>query len=179
MIEVVEIEDAIPALDEATRLWRSQARWVVAVDGRSGSGKTTLGTVLAQRWGAQLVHMDDLYPGWEGLARSVEIVETQVLAEDNPGYFGWDWVKNVPTGWHALDPRAPLVVEGVGSYPRGVEDRVFGIEIVAPEWLRRQRALARDPGFVDFWEMWAAQEEQYSAYRGRPDVEITVLPPAR
>lgn len=173
----MSILEAVVALDEATRQWRCQPRWVVAVDGRSGSGKTTLGTVLARRWGAQLVHMDDLYPGWEGLARSVEIVQTQVLAADNPGYFGWDWVRDEPTGWHALDPGAPLVVEGVGSYSRGVEQDVFGIEIVAPEWLRRQRALARDPGFVEFWDMWAAQEEQYAQNRGRPDVQITVLPP--
>src|SRR5665647_2953269 len=45
---------------------------VVAVDGPSGAGKTDFATALAgQLPSAQLLHMDDLYPGWSGLAQAV------------------------------------------------------------------------------------------------------------
>ncbi len=40
---------------------------ITLVDGRSGSGKTTFATELAEREGAQLLSLDDVYPGWDGL----------------------------------------------------------------------------------------------------------------
>ncbi|MEO8095730.1 MAG: hypothetical protein ABI632_12485, partial [Pseudolysinimonas sp.] len=46
----------------------SGPRPVVLIDGRSGAGKTTLARELAPLVGAQLVSLDDVYPGWDGLA---------------------------------------------------------------------------------------------------------------
>src|SRR4029077_4157497 len=40
---------------------------LVCVDGPAGSGKTSLADAVARRTDAQVVHMDDLYGGWEGL----------------------------------------------------------------------------------------------------------------
>ena len=46
---------------------------VILIDGRAGSGKSYLAAELAERLykelevAPRLVHMDDLYPGWEGL----------------------------------------------------------------------------------------------------------------
>ena len=53
---------------------------VVAVDGPSGAGKTDFGALLAHRLPHALVlHMDDLYPGWDGLMQAISDLHTQVL----------------------------------------------------------------------------------------------------
>ena len=58
---------------------------VVLIDGRSGSGKTTLAMKLANEIFArtqlkpQLVHMDDLYPGWEGLSAGARMLVADVF----------------------------------------------------------------------------------------------------
>ena len=49
---------------------------VVLIDGRSGAGKTTLARMLVERWPiagrVQLVALDSIYPGWDGLRDGVE-----------------------------------------------------------------------------------------------------------
>src|SRR5674476_488189 len=57
---------------------------VVAVDGPSGAGKTDFAAALADRLASpQLLHMDDLYPGWDGLRQAVparvEVIHVQEL----------------------------------------------------------------------------------------------------
>ncbi len=67
---------------------------VLAVDGRSGAGKTDLAAVLAQRTGAAVLHMDDLYPGWDGLAAAVDLLRdllTQLRTGRPVQQPVWDW----------------------------------------------------------------------------------------
>ncbi|MEY3662995.1 MAG: hypothetical protein RI919_511, partial [Actinomycetota bacterium] len=51
---------------------------IVLIDGRAGSGKSTLANALQRRLFKdgetlpRLIHMDDLYPGWGGLAAGAE-----------------------------------------------------------------------------------------------------------
>ena len=56
---------------------------VVLIDGRSGSGKTTLARKLVARWPlrgrVQLVALDSIYPGWDGLADGVETARELIL----------------------------------------------------------------------------------------------------
>ncbi|WP_454229155.1 uridine kinase family protein [Propioniciclava flava] len=74
---------------------RCGATRVVAIDGLSGAGKTTLASLVAARLGAPVVHMDDLYPGWDGLAAGVAYLVDAVLrplAVGEPArYRAWDW----------------------------------------------------------------------------------------
>ena len=47
---------------------------VVAIDGYSGSGKSTLAAALASLLpGWQVLHLDDWYPGWDGLAVGAQV----------------------------------------------------------------------------------------------------------
>ena len=47
---------------------------VVTIDGYSGSGKSTLAAALARLVnGWQVLHLDDWYPGWDGLAEGAHI----------------------------------------------------------------------------------------------------------
>lgn len=135
---------------------------VLAVDGRSGSGKTDLAAAVAARTGAPVVHLDDVYPGWDGLAAAVEVVATDVLAPlragREAGFTRWDWTAGAPGG-RVRVPLAPVVVlEGVGSGAAGPVDLLVWLE--AGSVVRRRRGLDRDgETFRPHWERWAAQED--------------------
>ncbi|MDT5149916.1 MAG: hypothetical protein QOI01_1649, partial [Mycobacterium sp.] len=68
------------ALDEALRRLHVSAATTVLIDGRSGSGKSTLATQLCREWtDSVLVRLDDVYPGWDGLAWAVEHIQSSLL----------------------------------------------------------------------------------------------------
>ena len=77
----------------------SPAPVIIAIDGRSGSGKTTLAIELAARLRehhkVSLFHLEDIYPGWNGLAAGIERYVTTVLSPlrrgENAEWVSWDW----------------------------------------------------------------------------------------
>ncbi|WP_369052220.1 hypothetical protein [Kineococcus terrestris] len=155
--------------------------WVVAVDGPSGAGKTVLAGALAAALAAPLLHVEDLYPGWDGLAASVPLLADGVLAPlaaGRPGrYRRWDWSADAPGADVEVPPAPLLVVEGVGCGARAAARWVSRLVWVqAPAGLRRERALARDgDAYAPHWERWAAQEARLFAAegtRGRADVVV-------
>jgi hypothetical protein len=153
---------------EAERLARlaaaSAGRPVVLIDGRSGAGKTTLARELAPLLGAQLVSLDDLYPGWGGLAAGSAAVHETLLRDHDPGWRRWDWVSGTPGPWHAVDPERAIVIEGCGALSRANRARAsFGVWVQLPAAERRRRALHREPGFAAHWGAWAAQERAHAA----------------
>jgi cytidylate kinase len=133
----------------------------ILIDGRSGSGKTELARAIAADWpGAQLVRMDDLYPGWDGLLAGSALVPS-VLATGR--YRAWDWAADRPGDKRRLDPARPIVVEGVGAISREsrpLADLAVWVRYPAP--LRKERALARDgAAFAPHWCDWAVQEREF------------------
>jgi uridine kinase len=147
---------------------------VVAIDGRSGTGKTDLARVLAERVGATVVHMDDLYPGWSGLAASVDLLGS-VLDRLRSGapttHPVWDWAAAAYTRDVELPGTGTVVVEGVGSGSARPVDLLVRLD--ADTEVRRDRALTRDGAtFAAHWDEWAAQEDELAADRAplRPDV---------
>lgn len=143
---------------------------LVAIDGPSGAGKTTLAAEVAEVVGAPTIHMDDLYPGWDGLAdstqRVVEWVVEPLVAGRPARYRRWDWVAMAYAEWHEASGDV-VVLEGCGSgaLPGGgfVSVLVWVDGDVAE---RRARGLARDPGYAEFWDRWAAQEHALYAADG-------------
>ncbi len=152
-------------------------RSVVLVDGPSGSGKTTYARRLAQKTGMTLVHLDDFYPGWGGLAEGSRMVAEDVLHPRRPGFWRWDWVHDRRAEWVPLDPADSLIVEGAGAVTEDSiaaasrSGRVRTVRITAPEQVRKERALRRDPGYAPWWEMWAAQEAAHFAGPGSVAVD--------
>ncbi len=150
---------------------------IILIDGQSGSGKTTLATELAKETGFELVHLDDFYPGWSGLAAASDMVVRDVLHPHNPGFWRWDWEKNQRGEWVSLTPGRSLIVEGAGAVSRASKSvalcmgTVITVRITGPEKRRRERALRRDPGYKPWWEMWAAQEREH--FSGAGNVEVT------
>jgi uridine kinase len=139
-------------------------RLVMLVDGRSGTGKTTLGNALAAELDAQLVHLDDVYPGWDGLQAAADAVVRDVLGAPS-GYRRWDWERSAPAGWVSVEAAAPIVIEGCGALSRASAPLAsFRVWLTADDQERRRRALDRDgETFARQWERWARQEERFIA----------------
>ena len=136
----------------------------ILIDGRSGSGKTELATALVAGWtGAQLVRLDDLYPGWDGLDAASAMVSTTLLRDLR--WQRWDWATDRPAEWHTLDRDRPIVVEGCGALTaasRRLATLSLWVELDTPT--RKRRALARDGDvYTAEWDRWAAQEERFLA----------------
>ena len=153
-------------LDRPPRAGRTR---VLAVDGPSGSGKTTLAAALAaalERCGADaaVLHLDDVYPGWDGLAATAPLLVDGVLAPlaagTPAGHPRWDWSASRPTGRVPVPAADVLVVEGAGAGTRAAAPFLsLLVWLDAPEPVRRARALARDgEAYRPHWERWAAQE---------------------
>jgi uridine kinase len=138
-----------------------EPRPIVLIDGRSGSGKTELGAILAPAIGATLIRLDDMYPGWGGLAQGSAMVASELL--DHNRWRRWDWGAGRPAEWHRVDPAAPLVIEGCGALSQTNRGRAtFAVWVEADDAVRRRRALARDgAAYEPYWESWAAQEAEF------------------
>lgn len=157
-----------PPLSLAELAERARAagpRPVVLIDGGAGAGKSTLARsllpLLATEAGpAQLVSLDDVYPGWDGLATGARALAEEILRETDPGWWRWDWTTGRRAEWHPVDPRRPLLVEGCGALSRATRARAaLGIWLEVDAAVRKQRALARDGDvFSPHWDRWAAQE---------------------
>lgn len=176
-VPTVRIDELVSRVrDAAPRLGPVR---LVCVDGPSGSGKSTLAELLAERMGAQIVHMDDLYEGWSGLGKVWDRLEEWVLAplrSGRPGrYRRYDWVRSEYAEWHDV-PLAPvLVVEGVGSADLPIDsDATLKIWVEAPRELRFERGIARDgEAYLPYWEAWAAEEDRhFAAHRTRERADV-------
>jgi uridine kinase len=156
-------------LEDLVARARTASRPVVLIDGRSGTGKTTLAAALAPRLDAQLVHLDDVYPGWDGLDAASEHVVAEVLAAPDrtgrPRWRRWDWGTDLPAEWHALDATRPLVVEGCGALSRAAAERAtLRIWLEGDDEVRKRRAIERDGAtFAREWDRWAAEEDAFLA----------------
>ena len=133
---------------------------VVTIDGYSGSGKSTLAAALARLVnGWQVLHLDDWYPGWDGLAAGADIarrIAADLRAGRTSSYQAWDWEQGT-TGATIRVPLAPTIIEGCGAIEAEADLAVW---IADPgEEERRHRALARDgQTYAPHWQRWADQD---------------------
>jgi uridine kinase len=148
---------------------------VVGVDGRSGAGKTSFAGLLAGELGAPVVSLEDLYGGWDGLERGIDLLVAEVLEPLAAGRAArvprYDWVAGTWAEPTPLTPPDVLIVEGVGAGARraaAFESMVVWLE--APLSVRKKRALDRDgETFAPYWDIWAAQEDAMLAAERTPE----------
>ncbi len=153
---------------------------IVLIDGRAASGKSSLAAALKNQLfkeleqAPRLIHMDDLYPGWEGLIAGSHYLNQQILQPLKLGKTSswqlWDWEKaqrgrsdEPGNGWREFAGGTPLIVEGCGSLSRvSAELADYRVWIETEQQVRHQRWLDRDgEKFNEFWHIWAAQEDEF------------------
>ena len=146
---------------------------LIGVDGFSGAGKTSLALELAAALRAHrsvaVFHLEDVYPGWDGLQDGMEYYRREVLAPLALGreasWQAWDWEAGHYDEPRRTEPAEIVIFEGVGAGHRAARallDAVVWVE--APEELRRERALARDgETYAPHWDRWARQEARWAA----------------
>ena len=119
--------------------------------------------------------LEDLYGGWGGLERGIDLLVSEVLEPLSDGRAArvprYNWVT---AAWEAplvLAPPEVLIVEGVGAGARraaAYASLLVWMEEAAS--VRKKRALDRDgETFAPHWEAWAAQEEAILAREHTPD----------
>lgn len=146
----------------------------ILIDGRSGSGKTTLAARIVEEWPRagerpQLVALDSLYPGWDGLAEGTRLAHEWLLVPHVARIEGrwrrFDWDVQAFAESHVVAPGLPLVIEGSGALTPAARPLVHvAVWVDAPEESRRRRALDRDgDAYAPHWDRWAAQEVAHIA----------------
>ena len=159
---------------------------VVAVDGPSGAGKTYFTSALAEHLpNPYVLHMDDMYPGWDGLDQGVADLHDNVLSPiargERAAYRGWDWELERYAEWRSLPTTRLLLVDGAGSGAGlnvGFESVLIWVE--ADREVRFRRGIERDgESYRPQWQRWAAQEEALflaDGVRGRADLIVNTMP---
>lgn len=144
---------------------------VVLIDGRAGAGKTTLARMVAANWPLagrpQLIALDSLYPGWDGLDAGVERALHDVLRPHARGLLStwrrWDWELDAEAEAHAVTPALGVILEGCGALnPASARLADVRVWVESPTASRKRRALERDgDGFRAHWDRWSAQEDRH------------------
>ena len=152
---------------------------IVLIDGRAASGKSQFAKDLAEaffqvdRQAARTIHMDDLYPGWNGLAEGSVYLLTNILLplanSRSANWQVWNWRKNhrgaeePGNGRREFSGGTLLIVEGCGSISRlSYEHSDFQVWIDADDKERKERFSLRDQGkFDEYFGIWSAQEDEY------------------
>lgn len=144
-------------------------RQLLCIDGPAGSGKTTLAEQVAARVPATLVHMDDMYAGWSGLASIADKIQRQILEPISKGergsYQRYDWYRERYAEWVSVCGAPVLILEGCGSGSRVVDDHLgLLVWVSAPDEVRLARGLARDgEQMAPQWHGFMADEAQLYA----------------
>lgn len=141
---------------------------VVALDGPSGAGKTTLArgveSALEEHGAVAVLHLDLLYPGWDGLAQAPALLATHVLGPlargEHAAHPVWSWVRDEWAGTREVPRCDYLVVEGCGSSVGPARAyAAVAVFVDADPALRMRRGLERDgETYRPHWQRWADQE---------------------
>ncbi|WP_382304212.1 ATP-binding protein [Herbiconiux sp. UC225_62] len=159
---------------------------VILIDGPSGSGKTELALRMRDGWvGADVpvvVHLDDVYPGWDGLDAASEHIRLHLLEplrEGRPARWQrYDWTTGEPAEWHPVDPAHPLIIEGCGALTRhnaALADLTVWVE--TDDETRKARAIARDgERYLREWDRWDAQWQLFVRREGPRELATMIVP---
>ncbi len=151
---------------------------LICIDGPAGAGKTTLAAQVAVLAPATIIHMDDLYEGWDGLpsigAQLGSLLEP--LSRNQAGsYRRYDWLAGAFAETVTVSPAELLVLEGVGSGAAAHSSlHTVLVWLDAPYEVRMRRGLQRDGDtFAPHWEAWAkAESDLFAAQRTRERADL-------
>ena len=159
-------------IEALSDLCSQSPRPIITIDGPAGAGKTTLAhdlfLALSTHRTVHVLHMDDLYDGWENaLSDSLSEVLTYIAHAHKAAkpfeISTYNWEKsefNAPT---SIVPTEILILEGVGSGQSSIRQ-----EVSARVWMEIDpaqgfdRVLARDGAAVeDQMRRWLTAQSQH------------------
>lgn len=132
---------------------------IVTIDGVAGAGKTMLASAMKEKYknhfSVQVIHMDDLYNGWENpfapvlSKKLIEIVQAHLAATSYETTIH-NWLDSVAESRLIVEPADMLIIEGVGSGQRSIREFVSTkIWIEFDPIVGLKRVLARDGANIE------------------------------
>jgi uridine kinase len=153
-------------------LCKNIKRPIIAIDGPAGAGKTTLADHLAAalslKYSVNIIHMDDLYNGWEGafdhhLTDALTGIVDSHQSGKKVSLSRYDWSKGTFAQAQELPSADLLILEGVGSSQKAVRPHLASsiwIEIDRTQGL--ERVLKRDGAAIsEEMQMWLRLQDQH------------------
>ena len=149
-----------------------------AIMGPSGSGKSTLADEVQNEFfklgesAPRVIHLDDLYPGWDGLQLGVEYLQRAILnplgRREVAHYQLFDWVAGERKEWREFAGGTPLIIEGVGSGHTSLRQFVSqAIWVEADENILLDRVVKRDGESIrEEMLLWKVREQSYFESNG-------------
>ncbi len=145
---------------------------VLAIDGRAGAGKTTLANnlllALSVTYPVSLIHMDEMYEGWDcALGESLTGRLSNLLGDLSHGVAHqlptYDWSAKAFNSYREIPPTHILILEGVGSAQRIVREfatATIWLDIDSETGLAR--VLERDGKVSEpFMSQWQVDEDTH------------------
>jgi uridine kinase len=173
-------------IDALFDLCKSSTRPIIAIDGPAGAGKTTLAehlrAALSLKYKVQIVHMDDLYNGWESafdhhLSDSLIALAQAHQSERKISLSRFDWHRHEYMAAEEVPLADLLILEGVGSSQSAVREYLTAsiwIEIERSQGV--ERVLQRDGAAIgNEMQMWLELQEQHFQREGSENAADFVL----
>jgi uridine kinase len=162
----MELIDALFDLSKASK------RPIIAIDGPAGAGKTTLAehlsAALALKYKVHVIHMDDLYNGWEKafdhhLSDSLIALVQAHQSMKQISLSRFDWHNLEYSAAEPIPVAELLILEGVGSSQTAIRKYLttsIWIDIDRAQGL--ERVLQRDGAAIsNEMQMWLEIQEQH------------------
>jgi len=167
-------------------LCKGSPKSVIAIDGPAGAGKTTLATnlalALAQDLSVQIIHMDDLYDGWQNaLGSQLSETLTHIVSSHKSGrkvnFSRYDWFKSTFKEAEEIPEADLLILEGVGSGQLAIRDELAAlIWIDIDRSLGLERVISRDGDSIKAqMQLWLTEQEQHFAHQGTQNAADFIL----
>jgi uridine kinase len=167
-------------------LCKESSQPIIAIDGPAGAGKTTLANnlalALASDYTVHVVHMDNLYDGWDRalspqLTQSLNFISSSHKAGKKISYSSYNWSTEEFDEAKEI-PQANLIIfEGVGSGQRSIRSEISAliwIDIAEDEGLAR--VLERDGTAIkNQMEKWLTQQDEHFRAEGTQNAADFVL----
>ena len=157
---------------------------LLAIDGPAGAGKTTLAAKLEAEYSVHstvhVVHMDDLYDGWDNalgqyLTDTLQMISSAHLARESCTIKLFNWHLMEFDREEVIVPTDYLILEGVGAAQEIVRKAgasTYWLDIDADTGL--QRVLARDGAHIEKeMRQWQIQQSiHFAADKTRENCEF-------
>jgi uridine kinase len=145
---------------------------IIAIDGPAGAGKTTLAheifLALSPKMSVNVIHMDDLYNGWDSaltddLSEILQYLSAQHQRQEPTKISRYNWATSSSEPPEEMAPADLLILEGVGSGDKSMQDQFAALIWIDidPE-IGVKRVIERDgPGVRIQMQKWLGTQQQY------------------